>query len=88
MDPSLRIKRVLQPNDVLEQLGVKAEKTTLKAMSGSLSLLVSLREGDTMKTSFAEFTKLSDDLIHIKSDIKHKEIIDTLEHNEIIHLPV
>jgi len=55
-----------------------------KGLQGGLSCLLYLQVGDSVLTSFGEFYKASDDLIHLKNIQNPEDVVDGLGKQRIL----
>lgn len=81
-------EKILQPSQILEQIGVKPTEEAIKALRAGLSFLNYLLIGDSIQTSLGKYTKISEDLIHVETELSGRPIVDSLEENNIFRLPV
>ena len=79
----------IQPDKVFKALEIsqKDRKVAEKVFETCMSFLVYLNVGDVLKTSFANFEKLNDDLIYIEVDLNRNQITNSLEKRKIIRFP-
>jgi hypothetical protein len=79
---------MLQPKDILKYINAKDVDEALRIISIAYSFLVYLQPGQSLETSSITFTKLADDMLHLETEIKSMEILNELEKNGVIRLPV
>lgn len=81
-------KQVFQPSEICSSCNAKDLQECMRIISSTLSMLLYLREGDALEYSSAKFSKLSDDLLHIETNLDIEQLADSLSHRRIIRLPV
>ena len=79
---------IVQPYDLLKGMNITPSENNIKILSTCFSLLNSLRIGDTFETSTVGFTRISEDLIYIKTDVTASKVMEALEENKVIRLPI
>jgi hypothetical protein len=79
---------MLQPKDILKYINAKDVDEALRIISIAYSFLIYLQPGQSLETSNATFTKLADDVLHLETEVKSMEILNELEKNGVIRLPV
>lgn len=79
---------VIQPKQIFDLLNIKDSEEAEKVLTETLDFLIYLRQGDVLETSYARFEKLSDDLIHIDTNIDSRKVLDDLEKKRIVKFPV
>lgn len=83
-----KTKVTLQPDDIFRTIGIKNKPEYEHILSVSYRFLTYLEVGSSIKTSFAEFTKISEDLIQIDVNLNTKLTVDSLASGRIINLPI
>jgi hypothetical protein len=79
---------MLQPKDILKYLNAKDAEEALRIMSVAYAFLIYLQPGQVLETSAVTFTKLADDVLHLETEVESLEILNELEKNGVIRLPV
>ena len=72
--------------DIFKSIPIKDQSEAEKILNMAFSLLCSLKEGDSLTTSFATFNKISPELIYIDHKNINNLILDELEKSNIAKL--
>lgn len=75
-------------DDFLLLFNLPITKESDRLVSAVLSYMNYMPQGSSIQTSSMNFTKLSDDLLHIQSSVDKEEIVDFLDGMGVIKLPV
>jgi hypothetical protein len=73
-------------SDLFNSLPIKDQAEAERLLNGAFAIMCYLKEGDRLRTAFAEFTKISGDLIIIDHKKNYNLILDELEKNNIAKL--
>jgi hypothetical protein len=79
---------LIQPKDIFKALQVKDKDEALRILSVAYTFLAYLKVGDALEVSSMEFSKIANDLIHLKINLSEEELLNTLEQFGVIKLPV
>lgn len=80
--------KIFQPSELFEFLNCKDTETGHKILAGTLSLLMYLKPGESLETSFGTFSKLTPDLLHIQTNVHTDVLVDELVRSKVIKLPI
>jgi hypothetical protein len=81
--------KIIYPSDLMVKLGLRPDDGKSEyIISVSLALLSYLKIGDSIKTSYGKFTRMSNDLIHMDIEINAHEFANTLAKSGTIEYPV
>ena len=79
--------KIVQPKKIFRALGVKDTEEAQNVLQVAFGFLLYLKPGEEMQTANASFSKISEDLIHIKPNIDMKDVVTSLDRKNIIKLP-
>jgi hypothetical protein len=81
-------EKIIQPKKLFRILKVKDFEEAERVFASTIGFFLYLPTGHTIRTSTASFEKLSDDLIHISSDLDTTNLNNFLEKTGTIRFPV
>ena len=81
-------EKIIQPKKLFRILKVKDYEEAEKVFASTIGFFLYLPIGHTIRTSTASFKKLSNDLIHIESEIDMDNLNNFLEKTGVIKFPV
>jgi len=73
-------------SDLFNSLPIKDQAEAERLLNAAFAILCYLKDGDSLRTSFAEFSKISGDLCYIDHKKNYNLILDELEKNNIAKL--
>jgi len=79
---------ILQPSELFKLFEINDTEESKSILSIIISFLLYMKTGDILKTSNIIIEKIGTDVIKIDSDINKQEIIDSLQKNRVIKLPI
>ena len=83
----LNDSKIIQPKRLFRILKVKDYEEAEKVFASTVGFLVYLPIGHTIQTSTCSFQKISEDLIHISSNINSEQVINYLEKTQVVKFP-
>lgn len=78
------IEKTIRPKELFDMLQIKDVEEAERVFKYAFDFLSYMSVGDVLVTPTSSFEKLSDDLIHISSDINKDDMTNTLEKRRII----
>jgi len=87
MDQNTEKVTVLHPDRFLKAMGIEVDKGR-RVLSLCFSFLASMEVGAVMETNRVKVRKLAPDLLYIDVDLDGEELLDTLERNSVLRVPV
>ena len=79
---------VLQPKELFEILNVKNTGDAESLLNLVFAMLVYLKPGDEITTSYVALEKLSDDLVYLRVNPDNIHPLDTLDRKRVVRMPV
>ena len=81
-------EKIIQPKKLFRILKVKDFEEAEKVFASTIGFFLYLPTGHTIRTSTATFKKISNDLIHVESDLDMENLNNFLEKTGTIKFPV
>jgi hypothetical protein len=78
------VEKIIRPKELFDMLQIKDVEEAERVFKYAFDFLAYMAVGDVILTPQGEFEKLSDDLIHLRSDVNKDDMINTLEKRRII----